>query len=267
MGNRRTFRAILVVAVCIALAAAPAQTAEWGDLHLKFKYDGEPPEPRALVVDKEVAVCGRTKLLDESLLVDKESRGIADVVVMLLKPTDRDVPVHESYEKSAKEPVKIVSRNCRFEPHVLVMRTTQPFHWDNLDPIGHNPSLLPVANAGAVASLPIPIDGKLRLNFSNEEPNPFRIDCNIHPWMSAVVIVRGNPYAAASDKRGNVTLKNVPAGEWTFGVWQERAANLKQVRQGGKTLEWAKGHVKLTIKPGENDLGEILIPAEAFSRR
>ena len=267
MGNRLTFRALSVISACIALAAVPAQAAEWGDLHLKFKYDGEPPEPRTWEADKDVVVCGKTKLLDESLLVDKKSRGIANVVVMLLKPQDGEVLVHESYETSAAEPAKIVSRNYRFEPHVLVMRTTQPFHCDNLDPIGHNPALSPVANASAVASLPIPIDGKLRLGFLNEEPDPFPIGCNIHPWMSAVVVVRGNPYVALSDKRGDVTLKNVPAGEWTFRVWQERAANLKQVRLGDKTLDWPKGRMKVTIKPGENDIGEILIPASAFKLR
>jgi hypothetical protein len=95
-------------------------------LHLRFTYDGEPPEPQALVADKDVAVCGKTKLLSESLLVDKESRGISNVVVMLLKPADGEVPVHESYEKTAKEPPRS-SRGTAASSAVLVMRTTQPW--------------------------------------------------------------------------------------------------------------------------------------------
>ena len=258
-------RPILRVFLAMQIIAASATAAEWGDLHLRFMYDGEPPEPRTWEADKDVAVCGKTKLLDESLLVDKESRGIANVVVMLLKPAEGEVPVHESYEKTAKEPAKIVSRNCRFEPHVLVMRTTQPLILDNKDLIGHNPKLELFANP--LTSALIPAGGPFRLDLRNEESSPVRLECSIHAWMSAYVIVRGNPYAAASDKQGDVTLKNVPVGEWNFRIWQERAANLKQVRQGDKTLDWPKGRVKLTIKPGKNDLGEIRIPAEAFKLR
>jgi hypothetical protein len=258
-------RPILGVFLAMQIMAASAAAAEWGDLHLRFKYDGEPPEPRTWVADKDVAVCGKTKLFDESLLVDKETRGIANVVVMLLKPVDGEVPVHELYEKTAKEPAKIVSRNCRFEPHVLVMRTTQPLILDNPDPIGHVPRLELFSNPPTSALMSA--GGPIRLDLRNEESSPVRLECSIHAWMSAYVIVRGNPYATASNKQGHVTLKNVPAGEWNFRIWQERAANLKQVRQGDKTLKWPKGRVKLTIKPGENDLGEILIPADAFNRR
>ena len=249
----------------IQLIAGSVTAAEWGDLYLQFKYDGRPPEPRALVVDKDVAVCGKTKLLDDSLLVDKESRGIANVVVMLLKPKEGEVPVHESYENTAKDPAKIISRNCRFEPHVLVMRTTQPLILENSDLIGHNPRLKLFSNP-PTSSL-IPVGGPIRFDIRNEESAPVHLECSIHAWMSAYVIVRGNPYASASDKQGSVTLKKVPAGEWTFRIWHERAADLKHVHQGDKTLDWPKGRMKLTIKPGENDLGEILIPAVAFERR
>src|SRR5687768_14678514 len=129
----RRFASLLVV---VLIMAAPAGGSEWGDLRMRFTYDGEAPAPRALTVDKDDAVCGKKKLLDESLVVDKESRGIANVVVMLLKPADHELPVHESYQGSSSEPARIVSRGCRFEPHVVLMRTTQPFHWDNEDPVG-----------------------------------------------------------------------------------------------------------------------------------
>jgi len=253
------------LAFVVQLMAASAPAAEWGDLHLRFTYDGEPPEPRTWVADKDVAVCGKTKLLDESLLVDKESRGIANVVVMLLKPAEGEVPVHESYEKTAKEPAKIVSRGCRFEPHVLLMRTGQSLEIGNEDPIGHNPKLELFANPSTSGL--IPARGPLRLEFQKEEPSPVHLECSIHAWMSAYVIVRGNPYAAASDKQGNVTLKNVPAGEWTFRIWHERAGYIKEAHQGEETLNWPKGRMKLTVKLGRNDLGDVQIPADAFTLR
>ena len=108
------------------------------------------------MADKDQAVCGKKKLLDESLVVDKESRGIADVVVYLLQPEGRDVPVHASYKEKAREPAKMVIRDCRCEPHVLLMRTTQPLHLDSNDPIGHNANLQ--ASANALFSQIVPAD-------------------------------------------------------------------------------------------------------------
>lgn len=256
---------ILGVSLLVHVIATSAAAAEWGDLQMRFTYVGEPPEPRVWAADKDVAVCGKTKLLDESLLVDKESRGIANVVVMLVNSVDREVPVHESYEKSAAEPAKIVSKNCRFEPHVPLMRTSQRFRWDNTDPIGHNPNINPRVNQST--SLVVPAIDRIELAFPKEEPDPVRLDCNIHPWMSAWIIVRENPYVSLSDKQGKVTLKSVPAGEWSFRIWHERAGHIRSARQGDKLVEWPRKGLQLTIKPGENDAGEFQLAAKLFERR
>ena len=218
-----------------------------------------------LVVDKDLEVCGKRKLFDESLVVDKESRGIANIVMILLKPARGELPVHESYGKSPTEPAKIVSRNCRFEPHVLLMRTSQPFHLVNEGLVGVNPKLEVFANPATSAL--VPASGRIELDLSKEEPGPVRLECSIHGWMSAIVIVRGdNPYSAVSDKQGHVKLQNVPAGEWTFRLWHERTL-ITQARRGDKTVDWPRGRMKLTIESGTIDLGAFRLPAKMFERK
>ena len=82
--------------------------------------------------------------------------------------------------------------------------------------------------------------------------------------MKGYLVVKEHPYVGVSDKDGKLTLKNVPAGKWSFQVWQEALGFVSEVKQDGKATKWEKGRVELTIKAGANDLGEVKIPAGAF---
>jgi hypothetical protein len=48
------------------------------------------------------------------------------------------------------------------------------------------------------------------------------IFCNIHPQMSAVVVVTDSPYYAVSDKGGKFSIPDVPAGRYLVSAWHER---------------------------------------------
>ena len=49
------------------------------------------------------------------------------------------------------------------------------------------------------------------------------IFCNIHPEMSAVVLAVRTPYYGISDRKGMITIPNVPTGRYEMHVWDERA--------------------------------------------
>ena len=51
-----------------------------------------------------------------------------------------------------------------------------------------------------------------------------RVFCNIHPTMSAVIVVLKSPYFATSAKNGGFEIANVPAGSYRLHVFHERAA-------------------------------------------
>ncbi len=46
--------------------------------------------------------------------------------------------------------------------------------------------------------------------------------CNIHAEMSAWIVIRQNPYFSITDKDGNFEIKDVPAGNYTLDVWNEK---------------------------------------------
>jgi plastocyanin len=48
-----------------------------------------------------------------------------------------------------------------------------------------------------------------------------KIGCNIHDWMSAIILVLPTPYYAVTDETGRFTLGNLPPGVYTLACWHE----------------------------------------------
>lgn len=255
---------ILAIAAAIVMFAAPSADAQgWGNLKGKFVFEGTAPEAQKLVINKDVQVCGNHGLVDESLLVDKNG-GIANVVVALyLKPGAKGPAVHESYKDSAKSDVVLDNHNCRFAPHVTLLRTSQPLIVKNSDSVGHN------TKADLLKNKPfndlIPAGGSLTKSLTSEEILPMQVSCSIHPWMRGYLVVRDDPYMVVSAEDGTFEIKNIPAGKHTFRAWQESAGYVQKVKLNGKATDWAKGRFDVEIKNGADvDLGEIKIPAASF---
>jgi hypothetical protein len=253
---------LLAAAALVLTVAAGAHAADWGTLKGRFVYDGKPPEPKPIEATKDQQVCGKHKLYDEGMLVDKDG-GVANAIVML---RTKNVPVAPSYESAANEQVVLDNKDCRFEPHVAVVRTSQALALKNSDPIGHNSKVDPLQNPGINPILPVGGDPIVQ-KFATEEALPIKVGCNIHPWMGAWLVVRKDPYAAVSGTDGKFEIKDLPAGkELEFVAWQEQPGYVKNAAfKGGKTD--ARGRFKITIKPGDNDLGDIKLSPSLFKKK
>ena len=55
-----------------------------------------------------------------------------------------------------------------------------------------------------------------------------RIDCDLHPWMRAWVVVAEHPFYVITDEQGAFTLANVPPGKHTVQVWHETLGVVKK---------------------------------------
>ena len=78
---------ILLVLVCLLPYPDSANSAEdslWGDLRIRFVYDGQPPNREALELVPRDGI--DAEVLDESLIVHRENGGIANVVAYLYPP-------------------------------------------------------------------------------------------------------------------------------------------------------------------------------------
>jgi plastocyanin len=240
-----------------------ANTGEpWGDLKGRFVFGGTAPARAALQITKDQDFCGKHELRDESLVVSADG-GLKDVVVFLYLARGEKAPeAHPSYAEAAQEKVFLDNINCRFEPHVCLLQTGQPLQVNNKDEVGHNTKVDTFSNPPINQT--IPAGGSFDQSFEQSERKPMPVSCTIHPWMTAHVLIRDNPYCAVSDDNGEFVIKNLPAGKWTFEVWHEKAGNIDKVSLNGAAIAWSKGRFEVTVGGGENDLGEIKIDSAAF---
>jgi len=237
--------AVMPLLVLGLVGSANAQA--WGDLEIDVFLKGD-HKPAKINPDKDQAFCGKGMLVDERLTVDPKTKAIANLAVYLLAGTPK-VPVHPDYAKTAKETRTIDNKNCRFEPHVLAIRTGQPLVIGNPDPLGHNTKAEFFDNP-SFNDL-IPAGGKVEKTFGKPEAGAVKFECSIHGWMNAYLFVRDDPYIGIADAKGHIAIKNLPAGEWTFVVWNY--ANLPKVTIDGKETTLGRGGKwKTAIKPGVN---------------
>jgi len=258
--NRRQFVRGSAAASAFAAAAAVtgsarAATDSWGDLTGKLIYDGNAPERKKLVVDKDVECCGKFDIRDESLMVG-ENGGLQNVYIYV---RSRRVDVCPELEKDVEAQVLLDNRNCIFIPHCMtIWAEKQEFYIVNSDPVAQNVAFTPLLDKPA--NIVIPVGGDATWQFRRAQRVPVPIACNYHPWESAYMLPLDHPYVAVTGEDGSFTIPKLPAGgELEFQWWHERVGYLD-------TKDWPKGRMKATIQPGTNDLGTIKLSPSLFEK-
>jgi len=259
-------RIVLIVLCSVLLRAGTSQPVvaqeSWGGIRGQFLWAGAIPQPQPLIIERDAEICGTQGLADESLLVNADNRGIRNVVIWL--ESRSAVPIHPELAVP-KAPVKLDNRGCRFEPRVTVLRTGGVLQLVNSDPVAHNAAVY--LKRSTPFNDVIPQGMPLERTLKKAEQLPARVDCSIHPWMKAWLLVLDHPYAAVSDADGRFELPHVPAGEWTFRVWQERVGYLKQLQRGGAVEILDRGQLKLSIPAGaELDTAELVLSADSLKK-
>ncbi len=268
--KRTTYLALIALAVSYCVAPA-ASAAEFGTIKGRFVFKGKAPTMKKLVVTKDKQVCGDQVPHDERLVVSKGG-GIRDVVIYALgDPKNiKDIqtpvsPIHPSYDKTKNAEVIFDNKLLRFGPHLLKLRTTQKLILKNSDPVGHNSFGSPFNNK-AFNPL-IPANSQVTVDLPLAEKTPVTITCSIHGWMKGYVVVRPDPYVAISKADGSFTIANIPTGTRSYQLWNDGLGYLSKVTIGGKKSLEKRGRHKLTVKPGVNDLGDIVINAKDYGRK
>ena len=112
-----------------------------------------------------------------------------------------------------------MQRNKRFTPHVLPIAVGTTVDFPNFDPIYHNA----FSNFdGQIFDVGLYPPGTTRSILFRRE-GIVRVFCNIHPTMSAVIVVLSSPYFTTSAKTGDFTIANLPPGSYRLHVFHERA--------------------------------------------
>jgi plastocyanin len=218
---RATFLGLAVWGSMVAAAGA-------GTLKGAVRFTGGPIQAKQLKVTVDHAVCGTSKEAEDIVL---SPGGIRNVVVSLVTPPP-------NVKWTAAPPVQMDQKQCVFAPRVIVVPVGGTVEFLNSDRLLHNLHSAsadnPVFNRTQPKGRTIPI--------AFRKPEIIRIDCDLHPWMRAWVVVAEHPFYAVSDDQGEFVLQNVPPGNYTLQIWQESLGTLK------KDVTVAEGVTEVTVE-------------------
>jgi plastocyanin len=219
------------MALCLSVGAGIASAAG-GTISGQVKYDGSAPAPKEVEVTKDKEVCGLHKHFTEDLIVDSGG-GIANAVVIVkgakgdLKPAD----------------VTFDQKGCDYVPHVLAFPAGSTVKIVNSDGILHNIHTYSTVNPSFNMAQP---KFKKVIEEKVEKPEVIKVTCDAHGWMHGWWVATDTPYYAVTDDKGNYTIKDVPPGDYTVEVWQEKLGTDDQkasVKDGASTT------TNFTLKP------------------
>lgn len=162
------------------------------------------------------SVRGEVELVDSRSSSVRKYKDYAGVVVWLESVS----PAAVRPAASAAPPLfEMKQKNKMFVPHVLAIPVGTAVAFPNLDPIFHNA----FSNFnGQLFDVGLYRPGTSRtVRFERE--GVVRVFCNIHPTMSAVIMVLKEPYFAISSKTGAFEISGVPVGEYRLHVFHERS--------------------------------------------
>ena len=117
----------------------------------------------------------------------------------------------------------IDQRGLVFQPHITAVLVGTTVDFLNSDSVAHNVFWTSIGgNKKLGHNLGTWPKGD-RKSFKFDTPGAVPILCNVHPEMSAYLVVTPTPYFAVSDQTGNYKIENVPDGSYTVTAWHEGA--------------------------------------------
>jgi plastocyanin len=143
--------------------------------------------------------------------------------------------------------VRIVQKDKRFSPHIVTIPVGSSVDMPHVDPIFHNA----FSNfAGQPFDVGLYAPGTTeKVRFTRE--GVVRVFCNIHPTMSAVIVVTPTPYASITSRSGEFTIEGVEPGHYKLRVFHERSSE-----QTLKALEQRVNIDQLNLQVGPLTISE-----------
>ncbi len=125
-------------------------------------------------------------------------------------------------------------KGMKFVPHILIVTAGDTVAFLNHDTVAHN--VYSPDNEGYNLGTFKPEESR---SYTFKSAGTYTQLCNIHPEMLGFIFVSQNPYAAAVDKEGRFTLKDVPPGSYTIAVWNShlKTPDKKVAVAEGKSAE------------------------------
>jgi plastocyanin len=189
-----------------------------GDVKGKITFDGKAPKMKPLRMDADpVCVANSDIQPRKEWLVLDDNNGVKNVLVYIKE--SKSGSLAESYDVP-KESAVIDQKGCVYVPHVLGVMVGQQLDILNSDGTLHNIHALPKVNKEFNKAMPRS-KKQMSVKFDKVEA-PFKVKCDVHPWMGAFLGVFAHPYFAVTDDSGSFTIAGLPPGKYVVEAWHEK---------------------------------------------
>jgi plastocyanin len=194
---------------------------------------------------------GRLEVVEKG---GKKAPDVADAVVWVEGPKVKPRPSGATVTMKGKA----------FEPRVAVVPVGGTVEFPNQDPIFHNVFSVSGENRFDLDLYKRPKSGAWTFKY----PGLVRVYCNIHPQMSAYVLVRDNPFWARPAGGGDFEIPDLPPGTWVVKAWHERTGEASQSvavpESGAVFVELTLDASKWKRAPHKNKFGKDYEAGEKY---
>jgi plastocyanin len=192
-------------------------------------------------------VIGSVRLIDSGRGGRRGNTDCSGVVIWLQSSENNVPPIQPRMSQMGQ-------RKKRFDPPVLAIPVGSAVTFPNFDLIFHNAFSNYSGQAFDVGLYPPSVVPKVVFT----RPGIVRVFCNIHPTMSAVIVVENTPYMAVSGADGTFRIDGVRPGEYRLHVFDEQAS---EETLSGLERKLIIGNDPITIPPIEfSESGYIQVP-------
>jgi len=220
----------LLAAVALAVGAG---SLALGDVTGKVTYNGPRVKPKMINMNAVPQCAGLNAgpVFDPSVVIGPAGE-LQNVAVYVKNGTGAggEIP---------KDPVVLNQKGCMYEPHVVTVMVGQKLMAKNSDGCLHNVHAL--AKKNGETNFPQVNKGQQDPIDATKQTETFRVKCDVHPWMSAIVVVVDNPYSAVSGNNGTFTIKGLKDGKYTLVAEHEKYGKQEaqiEVKDGKATQDF-----------------------------
>jgi plastocyanin len=141
-----------------------------------------------------------------------DGKGVADAVVFVDSPLPPDAA-------AATPRAEMNQVDKTFVPGVLPVVAGTRVFFPNSDQIQHH-----VYSFSRTKSFELPLyRGEEAPPVLFDKPGVVKLGCNIHDWMSAIILVLPSRFYALTDADGRYAIRDLPPGDYSLVPWHERS--------------------------------------------
>ncbi len=181
-----------------------------GGVKGRIVFAGTPPAPLKVPVTIDQYLCGNEKLADD--LQVSSNREIRNAVVWIENAPAGAAPAPTTGK------VEVDQKACAFVPRIVVVPAGGTVDFLNSDRLLHNIHATPKLNVSFNRTQPM--GRTIPVTFA--KPEIVKINCDLHSWMTAWVVVAAHPHYAVTGADGRFAFDNLPPGQYQLQIWHER---------------------------------------------